>query len=60
MSESESEHDVVRQADEILGLLWVDLINSDLIDPRAADAFDNRREQIRALATVERTPPTPT
>ncbi len=36
-----------KRCDEIIGLLWVDLVNTDFNARVAADAFSYRREQIR-------------
>ncbi len=41
---------VIQEADAMVGALWTDLFNKDLIKPDGADYFDKWRERIRALS----------
>ncbi len=41
---------VIQEADALVGALWTDLWNKDLIKPDGADYFDKWRGRIRALA----------
>ncbi len=40
----------IQDADAMVGALWTDLFNKDLIKPDGADYFDRWRGRIRALA----------
>ncbi len=40
----------IQEADEIIGLLWVDLFKADQVKASGADCFDRRRAQLRALS----------
>ncbi len=42
----------IQEADAMVGALWTDLFNKDLIKPDGADYFDKWRERIRALGEI--------
>lgn len=41
------------EADKLIGALWVDLFDKDLVKSEGADVFDKWRERLRDLATTE-------
>lgn len=49
----EERRTAVEECNDIAGLLWVDLVNTDLADYRHAQAFDYRRAQLRSLAAPQ-------
>ena len=44
----------VHDADAIVGALWSDLFNKDLVKAAAADYFDKWRTRIRGLGSLQR------
>lgn len=42
----------LRDADEMIGALWSDLFNKDLVKAAGADYFDKWRSRIREMANV--------
>lgn len=43
----------LHDADEMIGALWSDLFNKDMVKAGGADYFDSWRGRIRALAIIE-------
>lgn len=46
----------INDADAILGALWSDLFNKDLVKAEAADFFDRWRGRLRAKAAADSAP----
>lgn len=44
----------LHDANEMVGALWSDLFNKDLVKAAGADYFDKWRDRIKALAVTER------
>ena len=40
---------LIDEVNQIVGQLWVDLFNADLVKASGADCFDRRRQQIKNL-----------
>lgn len=46
----------INDADSIIGALWSDLFNKDLIKSEGADVFDNWRGRLRSMRSADSAP----